>query len=180
MAPRDTEELKAMLWASLDYTKGPVAIRYPRGTDSPEKIPVMRQPMVYGKAEVIQEGNKIAILAVGRMTPIAYAAALRLKEKGLDPWVVNMRFVKPLDEELLQRICLAVDRIVCLEDNTASGGFGSAVLEWMHEHGHGQKQVRLFGLPDRFIEQGTMDELFKIVGLDAESIAERIEQFSRT
>jgi 1-deoxy-D-xylulose-5-phosphate synthase len=157
-----------------------VAIRYPRGIDSLEKIPVNRAPLVIGRAEVLTEGKQLAILAVGKMVQTAYAASLRLQETGLNPWVVNMRFVKPLDNELLEKICSATDRIVCLEDNAASGGFGSAVLEWIHAHGYHGCRVQLVGLPDRFIEHGALPQLFRLAGLDTESVVGRIEQFMRS
>ena len=174
MAPKDEEELRHML-ATAIAIEGPAAVRYPRGaglgvplTDSLETLPV-------GKAEVLQEEGDIAFLAVGTMVEKAKEAAAILKEEGIEAAVVNMRFIKPLDTELLGEMARTKRLLITAEENVLAGGFGSAVAEYLADHGIEVPLLR-FGIPDRFIEQGTRRELLSLCGLQPDEMAERIRE----
>ena len=174
MAPKDEEELRHML-ATAIAIEGPAAVRYPRGaglgvplTDSLETLPV-------GKAEVLQEEGNIAFLAVGTMVEKAKEAAAILKEEGIEAAVVNMRFIKPLDTELLGEMARTKRLLITAEENVLAGGFGSAVAEYLADHGIEVPRLR-FGIPDRFIEQGTRRELLSLIGLQPDEMAERIRE----
>ena len=174
MAPKDEEELRHML-ATAIAIEGPAAVRYPRGaglgvplTDSLETLPV-------GKAEVLQEEGDIAFLAVGTMVEKAKEAAAILKEESIEAAVVNMRFIKPLDTELLGEMARTKKLLITAEENVLAGGFGSAVAEYLADHGIEVPLLR-FGIPDRFIEQGTRRELLSLCGLQPDEMAERIRE----
>lgn len=174
MAPKDEEELRHML-ATAIAIPGPAAVRYPRGaglgvalTDSFEKLPV-------GKAEVLQEKGEIAFLAVGTMVEHAKAAAAILAEEGIEAAVVNMRFIKPLDTALIDAMAKTKKLIITAEENVLAGGFGSAVVEYLADSGQQVPLVR-FGIPDRFIEQGTRKELLSLCGLQPEQMAECVRE----
>lgn len=174
MAPKDEEELRHML-ATAIALPGPAAVRYPRGaglgvalTDSFEKLPV-------GKAEVLQEKGEIAFLAVGTMVEHAKVAAAILAEEGIEAAVVNMRFIKPLDTALIDAMAKTKKLIITTEENVLAGGFGSAVAEYLADSGQQVPLVR-FGIPDRFIEQGTRKELLSLCGLQPEQMAERVRE----
>lgn len=174
MAPKDEEELRHML-ATAIALPGPAAVRYPRGaglgvalTDSFEKLPV-------GKAEVLQEKGEIAFLAVGTMVEHAKAAAAILAEAGIEAAVVNMRFIKPLDTALIDEMARTKKLLITAEENVLAGGFGSAVAEYLADSGQQVPLVR-FGIPDRFIEQGTRKELLSLCGLQPEQMAERVRE----
>lgn len=174
MAPKDEEELRHML-ATAIAIPGPAAVRYPRGaglgvalTDSFEKLPV-------GKAEVLQEGGGIAFLAVGTMVEQVKEAAAILAEEGIEAAVVNMRFIKPLDTALIDAMAKTKKLIITAEENVLAGGFGSAVAEYLADSGQQVPLVR-FGIPDRFIEQGTRKELLSLCGLQPEQMAECVRE----
>ena len=174
MAPKDEEELRHML-ATAIAIEGPAAVRYPRGaglgvplTDSLETLPV-------GKAEVLQEAGDIAFLAVGTMVEKAKEAAAILKEEGIEAAVVNMRFIKPLDTERIDEMARTKRLLITVEENVLAGGFGSAVAEYLADHGIEVPLLR-FGIPDRFIEQGTRRELLSLIGLQPDEMAERIRE----
>lgn len=174
MAPKDEEELRHML-ATAIAIEGPAAVRYPRGaglgvplTDSLETLPV-------GKAEVLQEAGDIAFLAVGTMVEKAKEAAAILKEEGIEAAVVNMRFIKPLDTERIDEMARTKRLLITAEENVLAGGFGSAVAEYLADHGIEVPLLR-FGILDRFIEQGTRRELLSLIGLQPDEMAERIRE----
>lgn len=174
LVPKDEEELRHML-ATAIAIDGPAAVRYPRGagrgvtlTDDFTLLPI-------GKAEVLHEEGTIALLAVGTMVEKAEEAVKLLKEQGIEAAVVNMRFVKPLDEELILRYAAEKKLLVTLEENALAGGFGAAVLECLADHG-AMVPVLRFGIPDHFIEQGTRQELLSLCGLQPDKIAAAIMQ----
>ncbi len=176
MAPKDEAELRNMLYTATEYKNGPIAIRYPRGSaigvelkDSFEQIPI-------GKGERIKAGKDVTFLAVGSMVQFAIKAAELLSSDGINAEVVNMRFVKPLDEKLLDEIVAQHKKIITLEENTIVGGFGSAVLEYLSEKGYKNELLRI-GLPDEFIEHGTQAELYNLLEIDAEGIKKRTKIF---
>lgn len=174
MAPKDESELRDMLYTATIYNKGPVAIRYPRGNGIGVSIKDDFDLIEIGKAEVLKDGKDIAILAIGNMVYQALKSAEILQRYGIDAMVVNMRFVKPLDEELLDAIFEKFNKIVTVEENTIHGGFGSAVLEYAASRGITNVKFLIHGIPDEFIEHGTQTELWQMLKLDADGIAEKI------
>ncbi|MGD2032791.1 MAG: 1-deoxy-D-xylulose-5-phosphate synthase [Gammaproteobacteria bacterium] len=163
MAPADERECRRMLYTGITLDQ-PSAIRYPRGTGPGIKPGKAMKPLRLGRAEVRREGSKIALLAFGAMVATAEAVA-----GALDATVVNMRFVKPLDEELLLRLANSHRAFVTLEDNAVTGGAGSGVNECLASHGVALPILNL-GIPDRFIEHGSRNECLAAAGLDAESV----------
>ena len=174
LSPKNDWELGEMLEFAVNGWDGPIAVRYPRGT-AETAFGEYKNPIVYGKAELIQDGEKIAILAEGHMLKAAAAAAEMLQADGYQPMLVNMRFIKPLDGEILLQAAEKCEHIVTIEDNVKMGGFGSKVLEFYGERGM-QKDVLNLGFPDRYIEQGTQSQLFERYGLDAAGIYESIKK----
>ena len=175
MASSNENEFVNMLHTALSLNT-PVAIRYPRGAGEGVKIAAEREIIAPGKAEVLATGREIAILAVGRAVGIGRDVAQLLEQKGIGVELVNSRFVKPLDENLICEVGRRFSRLITLEDNCIISGFGSAVLEILSDHGINSDLMRI-GVPDEFIEQGRVDILFDLLNMDSESIVESI--FSR-
>jgi 1-deoxy-D-xylulose-5-phosphate synthase len=172
MAPKDEQELRDMLYSAVyEYTSGPVAIRYPRGKGTGATIRKM-QPLALGKGEIVKPGQDIAILAVGKMVNEAMKAAQKLENEDLSVEVVNARFIKPLDHDLIDYLCEKFGTIITVEDGQAIGGFGSAVLEYIATRGPYANHVIVCGIPDHFVEHGSQEELLHDLKLDAEGIAE--------
>lgn len=172
MAPKDENELRNMLYTAVNYD-GPAAVRYPRGEGVGVALENDFRELPIGKAEVIQNGGKIALLAVGTMVSAACKTAELLKDKGIECTVVNMRFVKPLDRECVLQMADKMDMLVTMEENVLPGGFGAAVAELLADEGRCVPLMR-FGLPDAFIEQGTQRELLEQCGLTPEQMSEKI------
>ncbi|MFA7360828.1 MAG: 1-deoxy-D-xylulose-5-phosphate synthase [Candidatus Kapaibacterium sp.] len=175
MAPKDENELRNMLYTATLYKKGPIVMRYPRGNALGVDVSEFTQ-MKIGEGEVVKEGKDLAVLAIGNMVHNASLAADKLKDKGIDVEVINMRFVKPLDSELLKNTFAKFKKVITVEDNSILGGFGSAVAEFAVQYGY-KNDILLHGLPDRFIEHGKPEELHKDLKLDSDGIAEVIEEF---
>ncbi len=177
MAPKDEQELRDMLYSAVfKYTGGPVAIRYPRGkTLGVPKRPMNEIPL--GKGEVLRDGSDIAILAIGKMVKESCDAAELLLKRGISACVVNARFVKPIDGELISDLCRRFSKIITVEDHQRQGGFGSAVLEFMSDNSISNIDVLVHGIPDRIIDHGTQEELLHILELDAAGIAKTAEDF---
>jgi 1-deoxy-D-xylulose-5-phosphate synthase len=172
MAPKDEQELRDMFFTAIEYKQGPIALRYPRGNALGVPIRDGFQKIEIGKAETLRTGKDIALLAIGNMVPNALSAAELLHEEGIDAEVVNMRFVKPLDEKLIQSLAQRINIFVTIEDNVIHGGFGSGVLEALSHLSISNVAVKIHGLPDEFIEHGSPKELHRMVKLDAAGIAE--------
>jgi len=169
-APADATELCAMIETAVDHD-GPVAIRYPKGgAHSVPALPV--EPLEIGKAELIGEGDDILLVAVGRMVEIAEKAAADLDERGITAGVVNARWVKPLDPRIVEWAG-PVRHVITLEDNVISGGFGAAVMETFAQAGL-VKNVTNIGVPDHFLPFGSASDVMESVGMDADSVVERI------
>lgn len=174
MAPRDAMELqRAMLTAS--NASGPFVYRYPRGKAEGVNLDQPIEPLTIGQAEVLRQGKDASILAVGTMVNQALVAAEILAEKNIELQVVDARFIKPLDEEMIITLARQSPLLLTAEENALQGGFGSAVLELLSDRGLAVGVERI-GIPDHFIEQGTQAELWQRLGLDAASIAQRIQQ----
>lgn len=170
-APRDTTELREMVDFAADYDDGPLAIRYPRGA-SDDRLPESRTPVQLGQAEVLAQGEDVALIAIGSMVGEAWEARRLLNEQGLQAGVVNARWIKPLDVETLARVAREAKAVVVIEENAKRGGFGEAVRDALIEISLGDRPIKIIALPDQFIEHGTQAILRKSVGLDAASIAE--------
>ncbi|HYQ48529.1 MAG TPA: 1-deoxy-D-xylulose-5-phosphate synthase, partial [Thermodesulfovibrionales bacterium] len=163
LAPRDTNELMSMLAWALSHD-GPSAIRYPRGRAPLMDVP--SSPVLLGKAELMRNGTDIVFIAAGNTAPAAMKAAERLAAAGVDAAVVNARFIKPLDRELILNITARIPRVITVEENVLQGGFGSAVLECLNEEGTYPVRVLRIGIADSFVEQGSMEQLREVHGLD--------------
>lgn len=174
MAPKDENELRHMLKTAVDFD-GPVSVRYPRGSGVGVEISEPMHSLPIGKAEVLREGKDVCLWAIGSMVQSALQAADTLAEQGISAGVVNMRFAKPLDEELLLEHAAQYGKIVTLEEGVLQGGVGSAVLETLNAAKMLQKcQVLTLGIPDEFVLHGDKKLLFKDLGLDVETIADKI------
>ena len=169
MAPKDERELRDMIFSALTYNR-PVAIRYPRGAGVGVSLSGEAQIVPLGQGEILREGKDVAILALGNTVYPAMEAAERLAFKGKSAEVINARFLKPLDGRLLSRVAQRFSRVVTVEENMAQGGFGSAVMEELHQLRAGGVRVRSLGIPDRFVEHGPSKRIRNLYGLDAEGI----------
>jgi len=168
MAPKDENELRHMLYTALQHD-GPVAIRYPRGRGIGVSMDPEYKAIPIGKAEILQEGNNLQILAIGNMVYPSLNAAVALAKEGLSVGVVNCRFVKPLDEGLVD-IVSSSGRVLVVEENIRQGGFGGAILELFNDLGLKNMSVKRIGLPDKFVEHGPQDILREKYGLDSAGI----------
>lgn len=172
MAPQDENELQHMLYTACS-TKGPVAIRYPRGEVVGVKMDSRFSKLPLGEAEILTQGKEIALLAVGRMVGLAKEVARLLEKKLLKPTVINARFVKPLDKELIRQVACTNQLLVTIEENTGVGGFGSAVLESLASQQLSIKTLH-FAFPDDFLPAGDTASLFDHAKLNATQLAGKI------
>jgi 1-deoxy-D-xylulose-5-phosphate synthase len=175
MVPKDEDELADMLYTALLH-EGPSAVRYPRGTGPGATVKPHPSALPIGKAEVISDGDEIAILGLGALLPMAQELALTLKQQGFSAAVINPRFVKPLDRDLLAAYACRVSVFVTFEDHVLMGGFGSAVLEALSDMQFEVPVVRI-GWPDRFIEHGKVDQLRARYGISVETALERLAPY---
>lgn len=171
-APKNLWELRAMLDFAMDY-KAPFAIRYPRGT-AYRGLKEFMQPIAYGKGEMIYEEENIALLAVGSMVSTGEHVRAKLKEEGVSCTLANARFVKPFDKELVDRLAKNHRLIVTMEENVLQGGFGLPVTAYIHEH-YPQVKVMNIALPDAYVEHGNVSVLRKGLGIDSDSIIQRLK-----
>ncbi|MCE5193899.1 MAG: 1-deoxy-D-xylulose-5-phosphate synthase [Nitrospiraceae bacterium] len=170
MAPKDDIELKKMLKLALNCNC-PSAIRYPRGKiPSPESRIHLSGRFSTGEAEILIEGDDIALIAIGNTVYPALGAAIRLKKEGIMAAVINARFIKPIDKKLISSISAKTKRLLTIEDNVVAGGFGSAVLECLNELDIRDVRIKLLGIPDEFVEQGSQIILRKKYSIDEEGI----------
>jgi 1-deoxy-D-xylulose-5-phosphate synthase len=176
MAPKDESELRNMLYTAVTYKDGPVAVRYPRGSALGVVIQNGFTELSIGKAEKIITGQDVALLAVGNMVEYAKKVSDKLNAVGIRPEVVNVRFVKPLDTEMLNECAVRFRKIVTIEESTVVGGFGSGVLEYFADKNYKNEILRI-GLPDQFVDHGTQEELHKKIGIDPDGITEKIKIF---
>jgi 1-deoxy-D-xylulose-5-phosphate synthase len=173
-APRDEAELQDLLYTAVSAGQ-PMAVRYPRGSGVGVPLPAELKRLPIGKGELLREGRDLAVLAIGSTVYPALAAAACLEEAGISCAVADARFAKPVDAELIRELAAATGRLVTVEENTLSGGFGSAVLEMISALDHPATRVACLGLPDGFIEHGSQALLRSMFGLDAEGIARGIK-----
>ena len=175
MAPKDENELQHMVKSCISYDR-PAAVRYPRGSSLGVEMEPMPQVLPLGKGELLREGTDIALVAIGVTVHQAAAAAERLQQEGISAAVINARFVKPIDGDLIAAVAREVKCLLTVEESTAMGGFGSAVLELLSEKGIINVPTKCLGLPDWFIEQGPQDLLREKYGLTADGIYQRAKQ----
>ncbi|MGN0307759.1 MAG: 1-deoxy-D-xylulose-5-phosphate synthase [Lachnospiraceae bacterium] len=171
MAPKNKWELSDMMKFAASFN-GPIAVRYPRG-EAYDGLELFRAPIRYGKGEMIYEEEEIALLAVGSMVKTAEEVRRQLKEKGHACTLINARFVKPIDEELIRELSVDHKLLVTLEENVASGGFGEKVRKFVDQQELQSKVINI-ALEDEYVEHGNVDRLKQEVGLDADSIAARV------
>lgn len=177
MAPKDENELQHMLKTALDFD-GPVSVRYPRGSGVGVALDTQWQDLPIGKAEVLRTGKDVCFWAIGSMVQTALDAAELLEAQGISAGVVNMRFAKPLDVELLREHAQSYGKIITLEEGVLAGGVGSAILEELNENKLlEQCEVRCFGITDEFVMHGDKKLLFRDLGLDTPTIAAKAAAF---
>ncbi|HLH09905.1 MAG TPA: 1-deoxy-D-xylulose-5-phosphate synthase [Terriglobales bacterium] len=174
MIPKDEDELADMLFTAMQYA-GPIAVRYPRGTGPGTPVKDVPRAIPIGKAELLQHGenDRVAIFALGALIPMARELAVKLEAQASPAAVINARFTKPIDAEMLEFYARSVDVIVTMEDHVLHGGFGSAVLEELNNLGLSTPVVRI-GWPDQFIEHGKPESLRAKYGISAEAALEKL------
>ena len=178
-APMNEHELRNLMYtAQLESTEMPMVIRYPRGEGVLSDWKNEMQEIPIGKGRKLRAGTDVAILSLGHTGNFAAAAIRDLRAEGLTPAHYDMRFVKPIDEELLHEVFLQYNKVVTVEDGTIIGGFGSAVLEFMASHGY-KADVRMLGIPDRLVEHGSLRELHHECGYDAAGIANAVRELMK-
>ncbi|MFC3416283.1 1-deoxy-D-xylulose-5-phosphate synthase [Algoriphagus hitonicola] len=175
-APMNEEELRNMMYSSTHHG-GPYSIRYPRGNGVMPEWKTEFQAIPTGQGRIVKEGEEIAILTLGHIGNYAVEACESLEKEGLNPAHYDMRFVKPLDEELLHEVFGKFNKVITVEDGCLMGGFGSAILEFMVDHGY-QAQVKRLGIPDEVIEHGEQIELHRLCGFDPEGIANAVRSMT--
>lgn len=173
---KDENELQHLLYTALQYNDGPIAVRYPRGNglgipmdDTLKEIPI-------GTWEVLADGSDIAILTFGTMIPLALEAREQLMEQEISARVINARFIKPLDSKMLRQLVNENMPLLTVEEHALEGGFGSAVLEFLEEENSPSTIIERIGIPDRFIEHGSIPELYEEIGLTVTEIKKRVQQ----
>ena len=174
MAPKDESELRDMLFTAISYTKGPVAIRYPKGSGVGVKLRKEMKVLSMGEAETLKKGKDVAILAIGSMVYPCLEAAKLLKSAKIDAAVINARFAHPIDETLVKDVAKRTGKIVTVEENVLRGGFGSGAIEILEDLDLSEVRVLRLGLPNQFVEHGSRDKLLDMCGLTPQKIADRI------
>ncbi len=178
-APMNEKELRNLMYtAQLETTVNPFVIRYPRGEGVMPEWQTPFEEIIIGKGRKLKDGKDIAILSFGHPGNFAAAAIRDVKAEGINPAHYDLRFVKPIDEDLLHEVFTNYKQIITIEDGTVVGGFGSAILEFMNAHGY-KAEVKIMGIPDRIVEHGSPKELYEEVGIDTYSIVELLRELSK-
>jgi 1-deoxy-D-xylulose-5-phosphate synthase len=178
-APMNEEELRNLMFTAQLDNMGPFSIRYPRGQGV---LTDWRRPLnaiQVGKGRKVCDGEDVAILTIGHIGNEAVKATLNLNEEGIYPAHYDLRFVKPLDEDLLHEVFSKYNKIITVEDGTVVGGFGSAVLEFMNAHQY-NAEIKMLGIPDKIIEHGTLKELHHECNYDADAIADTVKKIMKS
>ncbi|MFD0711061.1 1-deoxy-D-xylulose-5-phosphate synthase [Paenibacillus sp. GCM10027626] len=173
MMPKDENELRRMMRTALDYESGPIGIRYPRINGLGVEIDPEPLPIPIGSWETVRDGDSAAILALGPMLEVAEEAAEQLKREGINVRIINARFIKPLDETMLRQLAQEGLRMIVLEETAELGGLGSSILEFYSLHGI-SASVRIIGIPDLFIEHGSIKEQRQEAGLTVERVVNEV------
>lgn len=175
MMPKDENEGQHMVKTAIDYNGGPIALRYPRGNGLGVPMDDELKAIPIGSWEVLEEGKDAVILAFGTTIPMALHAAAQLREEGIHAEVVNSRFIKPLDEEMLASIFGRNVPVLTIEEAVLQGGFGSAVLEYAHDNGHTGAVIDRMGIPDLFVEHGDVAELMDEIHLNSDEVVKKVK-----
>jgi 1-deoxy-D-xylulose-5-phosphate synthase len=171
------EELRNMMYTAQLEGMGPFSIRYPRGNGVMVDWRKPFKKLEIGKANVLRNGNDIAILTIGHIGNLAAKAADMLEADGISVYHADMRFVKPIDTDVLKYVGENFKTVVTVEDGCLPGGFGSAALEWLNDNGYNIRVIRL-GIPDSFIEHGTQQQLYADCGYDIDNIYQTAKKYS--
>ncbi len=174
LAPKNLWELQQDLDFAVESFNGPIAIRYPRG-EAYRGLKNYRSPIVYGKGEIIMQGSRVALLAVGSMVSTALHVRQNLEKDGIECTLANGRFIKPIDLELVDSLAAGHELVVTMEENVLQGGFGLAVTAYIHEYYPGTKVLNI-ALPDTYIEHGNVSLLKENIGMDSQNAADRIRE----
>lgn len=174
-SPLNEQDLRDMMFTASEYNEAAWAIRYPRGASTGMEVREGFQAMDIGKGICLREGESVAVLSFGPIGKYVTEAASQLSEEGIEIGHFDMRFAKPIDEELLDEICQEYNHIITLEDGAKIGGFGSAVAEYISEK-ESKPTLKIMGLPDRIIEHGTQEELHQEVGIGVDGIVENVKK----
>jgi 1-deoxy-D-xylulose-5-phosphate synthase len=176
MAPADEQELRDMLYTALYDVNGPVAIRYPRGNGTGIALRKNFTSLSVGKAEIIRQGNGLTLLAIGNMVAKTVEVASLLEKEGINATVVNMRFLKPLDNEVIEKLAPRSTHFAVIEENSKIGGLGSAVIDHLNAKRLHHPVLKV-ALPDAFVTHGHINDLYREIGFDTPTMAERIKLF---
>ena len=171
MAPKNRYEMSRMMEFAMNYD-GPIAIKYPRGSAYYE-MKAKQAPMEYGKGEIVQQGSQVALVCVGKMMEAGYEAVQELAQKNIEVTLVNPRFVKPMDEELLEKLAREHHTIITVEDNVLQGGFGQMVSAHLNAKGANCQVINL-AIKDTFVEHGTIEELTQMLRIDKQAIVDTV------
>lgn len=174
MMPKDENEGQHMVNTAVQYDDGPIGLRIPRGNGYGVPMDENLQIIPIGSWEILKTGNDAVILTFGTTIPMAMEAAKRLEKQGIMIRVVNARFIKPMDEKMLHQILENNLPILTVEEAVLQGGFGSAVMEFAHDQGYHHAIIERIGIPDNFIEHGSVKELLKEINMTSESIVSKI------
>lgn len=175
MAPKNFEELEKMLEFAINYDK-PVAIRYPRGGESNIHFDKCEKIQI-GKSELIKEGNDVSIIAIGKMVSRAAQVAKLLEKRGIDAEIINARFLKPLDDKIIESSILKTKNVITIEDGILRGGLATSIIEIINNLKLNDILIKTYGYNDEFIQHGDVEQLEKIHGMDAESIVKEVERY---
>jgi 1-deoxy-D-xylulose-5-phosphate synthase len=178
MMPKDENEGQNMVYTAIKYDDGPIALRFPRGNGLGVPMDETLTAIPIGSWEVLKEGRDVAILTFGTTIPMAMEAAGILEKQGRSVKVINARFIKPLDESLMTSLLQLNIPLLTIEEAILQGGFGSAVLEFSHDHGFHHGEIERMGIPDQFIEHGNVHELLEEIGLTTEGIVKKINSMT--
>jgi 1-deoxy-D-xylulose-5-phosphate synthase len=165
----DEQDLRDLMYTASLYDGGPFSIRYPRGSASGMKVRESFEKLQIGTGRKIADGSDVAIISIGAIGAYVQEARERLDQEGVGAAHYDLRFVKPLDDELLSEVGDRFDKVITIEDGVLDGGAGSAVLEWLADHGYSPHVVRM-GLPDSFVEHGSQRELHDLLGIGPEGL----------
>ncbi|RNF41288.1 1-deoxy-D-xylulose-5-phosphate synthase [Planococcus salinus] len=176
MMPKDENEGQHMVKTAIDYDGGPIALRYPRGNGLGVEMDTELQALPIGSWEVLEQGTDAVILTFGTTIPMALKAAADLREQGIKAEVVNARFIKPMDSQMLHSIFQRKLPVVTIEEAVLQGGFGSAVLEFAHDHYYTDSVVERLGIPDQFIEHGDVSKLMDEIDLNSDRVVQVIKK----
>lgn len=179
MMPKDENEGQHMVYTAVQYDEGPIAMRFPRGNGLGVPMDETLKPIPIGTWEVLKKGQDAAILTFGTTIPMALEAAGILEKRGISVKVINARFIKPLDEEMLLELFKENMPILTIEEAVLQGGFGSSILEYAHEKGFHHMEIDCMGIPDQFIEHGSVEKLLEEIGMTTDDVVKRMNILAR-